>query len=213
MMVLSVRFNSEIRSIMDDKDIKIGLVIMASGLSKRFGRNKLMETLVDKPLIKWILDVTEGLFDKRVVVTRNADVKALCDALNIECILHELPHRNDTVRFGLSALMDDVNYCFFTPGDQPLISRESIVKLIHAAKEHKDKIIRTGFCDKSGAPAGFPKVFFDELLTLPEGKGGSLIIKNNQELVHSVEVEHEYELFDIDTVSDLKVVKDILNVQ
>ena len=68
---------------METKDIKIGLVIMASGLGKRFGRNKLMEELDNRPIVKWIIDSTDGLFDRRIVVTRSADVKLLCDGLEI----------------------------------------------------------------------------------------------------------------------------------
>ena len=194
----------------NENDIKIGLVIMASGLSKRFGRNKLIEDLGGKPLIKWIIDATEGLFDARVVVTRSEEVKALCDSLNIECILHKLPYRSDTVRIGLSALIENIEYCFFTPADQPLISRESLRNLITSAMEKKDKIIRTSFGDKVGAPVGFPIALFDNLLNLPEGKGGSLVVQNNQELVYTVEVFNEYELNDIDTVADLEWVYSLI---
>lgn len=198
---------------MATEDLKIGLVVMASGLGKRFGGNKLMEPLEGKPLIQWILDTTDDLFEKRVVVTRSDDVKALCDALSIDCILHELPNRNDTIRLGLSSLMDDIDYCFFTPGDQPLISKESIVKMINEVKNNSDMIIRTSFDSLVGTPVGFPRVFFDELLNLPKKTGGNYIIKKNIELVESVQVKNEYELWDIDTASDLSRVKSIRRVE
>ena len=190
-----------------EKELQIGLVVMASGLGKRFGGNKLMEIVEGKPLIKWILDSTENLFYKRIVVTRSAEVKALCDGLNIECIIHEYPNRNDTVRLGLSALIDDVDYCFFTPGDQPLIKRESIIRLIDEAKNQQDKIVRASFNNTVGSPVGFPKIYFSELLNLPEGKGGNFIVKENPTNVHNVEVNDEYELLDVDTVSDLEAIK------
>ncbi len=78
---------------MGTEKIKIGLVIMASGLGKRFGGNKLMEKLDNLPLIQWILDASEGIFDRRIVVTRSPEVKALCDERGTGCILHDLPHR------------------------------------------------------------------------------------------------------------------------
>ena len=93
-------------------------------------------------------------------------MKSLCDSLNVECIFHELPNRNDTIRLGLSSLMDEVDYCFFTPSDQPLIKRESISKMIAQAKSADGMIFRTCFGDKVGSPVGFPKAFFDELLKL-----------------------------------------------
>lgn len=198
-------------SSIEPNDIKIGLVIMASGLGKRFGGNKLVEKLGDKSLIKWIFDTTDNLFDKRVVVTRSLDVKGLCDISSIECIMHDFPGRNDTVRLGISALMDEVDYCFFTPGDQPLISKETVVSLIKKAKNNKDYIVRASYDDIVGAPVGFPKQFFNDLLSLPEGKGGNLIIKKNLQLVRTVETQHEYELWDVDTVDDLRRIKDVLH--
>ena len=42
---------------------QIGCVIMASGLGKRFGGNKLMADFHGKPMIQRSLNATEGLFD------------------------------------------------------------------------------------------------------------------------------------------------------
>lgn len=196
------------------KDIRTGLVIMASGLGRRFGGNKLMENLGDKPLIKWIMDSTEGLFDRRIVVTRSEDVKALCDSLNIQCILHALPNKNDTVRLGLSEIKEDIDWCFFVPGDQPLISKESITKLILAVSNNEDSndmIVRTSYGDTACSPMGFQKKYFDELLELPEGKGGNWIAQNYPEKVCTVDVQNEYELWDIDTVADLEKVKNVIS--
>ena len=195
---------------MENKDIRIGLVIMASGQGKRFGSNKLMEILESKPLVQWIIDITDGLFDKRVVVTRSIDVKELCDKLNVMCIYHEFPGRNDTVRLGLSAIMNEIDYCFFAPGDQPLIKRETILKLINASGTYSNKIIRTCYGDITGAPTGFPKELFTDLLNLPDKKGGNWVVNNNKSLVETVMARQEYELWDVDTVSDMEKIKKIL---
>lgn len=192
---------------MENKESRIGLVIMASGMSRRFGRNKLMEPLAGQPLIQWALNKTAGKFDKRVVVTRKQDVKKLCDEQNIPCIFHELPGRNDTVRLGLSALMNDIDYCFFMPADQPLISEDSLRTLVNAAKKSPDKIVRAGFQEAVGSPMGFPREYFDELLNLPEGKGGSVVAKKHSDRIQVVQVSAEYELFDIDTEEDLQKIK------
>lgn len=198
---------------MENKVIRTGLVIMASGLSKRFGSNKLMENLNNKPIINWIIDTTNDMFDKRVVVTRSLEVKSLCDDLKIQCVLHDLENRNDTVRLGLSELMDEVDYCFFVPGDQPLISRRTISNLIDKSIISEDNIVRTCFGNLVGAPVGFPKMFFDELLNLPIGKGGNWIVNNNLKSVKTVEVSDEYELWDIDTLSDLEKVNNVLKTK
>lgn len=195
---------------MENNRIKTGLVIMASGLGKRFGSNKLMESLGDKPLIKWVIDASEGLFDERVVVTRSEDVFKLCKNIGIKCIFHEFPGRNDTVRLGLSALMNDIDYCFFMQGDQPLISKESIDNMIMAANINNNLIVKASFNDVVGAPMGFPRKFFDDLLNLPDGKGGNFVAKNNADSVENIEVSNEYELYDIDTKEDLNEVINIV---
>ena len=53
---------------------RTGCVIMASGLGKRFGGNKLMADFHGKPMFLRAVEATEGLFDARVVVTRHGDV-------------------------------------------------------------------------------------------------------------------------------------------
>lgn len=187
-----------------ENNFKIGLVIMASGLGKRFGGNKLITNLGDKPLIKWILDVTADFFDKRIVVTRSSEIKELCDSYGIECIIHKLPNRNDTVRLGLTSLMNEIDYCFFVPADQPLLSETTVKKMIDEAKKYQDKIVRACYRETAGSPIGFPAVFFDELLNLPEGKGGNWLVNQKKEKVHLTEVDRECELYDVDTREDLE---------
>lgn len=189
---------------------RIGLVIMASGLGKRFGGNKLMEPLADKSVIEWILETTADVFDRRVVVTRSNAVKALCEELDIECIIHEQPYRSDTVRIGLSAMMDEIDHCFFTPADQPLIRRETIIDMVEQAKKSEGKIVRPAFQEVVGAPIGFPSKYFEELLDLPEGKGGGFVARKHISDVEYVSVKNEYELWDIDTTEDLEKIKNVI---
>lgn len=189
---------------------KFGLVIMASGLSKRFGSNKLMEPLLDKTVIEWILETVAGVFDRQIVVTRSMAVRDLCDRLGTDCIFHEQPYRSDTVRIGLSAMMGEIDYCFFTPADQPLIRRETIIDLVEQAKKSEDKIVRPAFKEVVGAPIGFPRKYFDELLNLPEGKGGGFVAKKYLSEMEYVSVKNEYELWDIDTAEDLEKIKKVI---
>ena len=58
--------------------LRLGCVIMASGMGTRFGGNKLMADFGGAPMIARILQATDGLFARRVVVTRHADVAAFC---------------------------------------------------------------------------------------------------------------------------------------
>ena len=176
----------------------VGCVIMASGLGKRFGGNKLMADFGGQPMIARILAATEGIFDRRVVVTRHEDVTLLCRKQGIEVVLHDLPNRNDTVRLGLEAV-GDVDGCLFCPGDQPLLRKETVAALVSDWKKEPDFICRAVFENQPGAPILFPKWVFSELLTLPEGKGGGILTQKYPERVRLHPVRDRLELIDVDT--------------
>ena len=218
----------------DNRTLKHGCIVMASGVGARFGGNKLMAELCDAPLVGHVVRATDGLFSRRVVVTRHADVALLCETLGAQVILHDEPCRNDTVRLGMEA-MDGCDTVTFVQGDQPLIRPASIVALLRAAERdaagaaRRDaaesdvagaakhdavgcnaaesgvaRIWRTSFDGVPGAPVLFPSWAFDELRSLPRGKGGGFVAKAHAEYVRTIEVSSEWELFDVDTRDDLE---------
>jgi len=180
----------------------IGCVIMASGLGKRFGGNKLMVDFHGRPMICRILDATEGIFAQRVVVTRSEEVASLCKDRGVRTVLHSLPHRSDTVRLGLEA-MAGTDRCMFATSDQPLLRRETIAALAVASKNDLDSIWRTSCEGIHGSPVVFPSWSFPELLNLPEGKGGGVVVKKYPERLRTVNVRDMYELKDVDSPEDL----------
>lgn len=180
----------------------IGCVIMASGLGRRFGGNKLMADFRGEPMIARILAATAFL-SHRVVVTRNEDVAAFCRDREIPVVLHALPYRSDTVRLGLEAL-PQVECCIFCPGDQPLLTGSTVEALAALHNVCPDCILRPIANDCPGAPILFPKLYFPELLSLPQGKGGSYVAKKHPEQVHYVPIRDACELLDVDTPEDLQ---------
>lgn len=183
-----------------------GCIIMASGLSTRFGSNKLMANLDGAPLIAHAIRACDGLFAKRVAVTRHEDVAQLCSNLDLEAILHDEPLRNDTVRLGMQA-MDGCDTVTFIQADQPLISSNTLAALLRSAEAHSEFIWRVGFQGTQGAPVLFPAWAFDELRALPPGKGGGFVAKAHAQRVRCMEAASEWELFDVDTVQDLEVLQ------
>lgn len=185
---------------------KTGCVIMASGLGKRFGGNKLMANFRGKPMIQWALDATDSLFSRRVVVTRHESIAELCKAQNVDVILHAFPHRNDTIRLGLEAL-GDLDACMFLPGDQPLLRRETVALLLESRKCNPNAIIRPVYEDIEGSPVLFPVWALPELMHLPEGKGGGLVMQNHPHEICRVSVRSPFELADVDTPETLTMLE------
>ena len=201
---------------MSETSRPIGCVIMASGLARRFGSNKLLADFGGRPLLCRALDATDTpQLACRIVVTRSAEVETLCQTLGVACLRHALPGRNDTVRLGLEALLTlqpGLAGCIFLPGDQPLLRRETVEALVCAfgsgtrtQKETERAIFRLAFQAENdpeplvGSPVLFERGYFSELCALPEGKGGNVLLKKYPEHVHTVYIADRNELADADT--------------
>lgn len=182
---------------LDDPFGKFGCVIMASGMGKRFGGNKLMARFRGKPMIQWALEATEGIFFRRVVVTRHETVRHLCEDMGVQVVLHDLPLRSDTIRLGLNAVGENMEGCLFCPGDQPLLRRQTVAAMALCAK-NDSAIWRIASGETVGSPVLFPARCFPALKTLPAGKGGGYVIRSGGEPVKTVQAGPE-ELLDIDT--------------
>jgi len=176
---------------------------MASGQGKRFGGNKLMADFAGQPLIARVLEATRDLFPRRVVVTRHRDVAQFCRARGIDVVLHDLPLRSDTVRLGLEAIGTDADGCLFCPGDQPLLSRETVADMVHAIGEDPRFIRQLRHGDTPAAPVFFPASCFEALRALPPGKGGGVLLKKYPEQVRYVPARDAFECMDVDTPDDL----------
>ena len=206
------------------KSLTVGCVIMASGLSRRFGANKLLADFCGQPMLCRTFAATAAPgISARIVVTRSEEVQALCRAQGVPVLLHSLPGRNDTVRLGLSALLEqlpELSGCMFLPGDQPLLRRETVEAMTALfcreqpspaewQKETEREIFRLAhrFINDPnplvGSPVLFSKRYFSELRILPEGKGGSVLLRKYPERVHNIFIGDRNELLDADTPESL----------
>ena len=182
---------------------KIGCVIMASGLARRFGSNKLLHDFHGEPVMCRILETMAAApLAARVVVTRHPEIRDLCEARQIPVVLHDLPEQSDTVRLGVEYLLEacpEMTGCMFAASDQPCLTVQSVTNLCAAFEDAPEKIWRLSWQGTVGNPVLFPKSTFAELLNLPVGKGGGAVVKKHPELVDTVEVANERELVDVDT--------------
>ena len=182
---------------------RIGCVIMASGMARRFGSNKLLHEFRGAPIITRILDTMAAApLAAKVVVTRHPEIRNICKTKNIPVLLHDLPEQSDTVRLGVEYLLENcpgMTGCMFAASDQPCLTVDSIKKLCHAFEDAPENIWRLAWQGTVGNPVLFPHPCFDELLHLPVGKGGGAVIKKHPDLVRTVEVDNERELIDVDT--------------
>lgn len=247
----SIKSRSDVLLIdIDNTFSSISCIIMASGMSKRFGTNKLLASFNNNTLFENAINISHFVnFGETLAVTRHDELVQICEREHIHCIKHNMPYRNDMVRLGVSHILKEAccqkNNCpqgiLFLPSDQPLITKTSLQLLcllfIYYNSSHfacnnadkssnannnysnnnysnnnysnnnnnnnKKKICRLAFNENAGAPVIFPECYYNELLTLPQGKGGGFIAKKHPAQVVLVPAQDEYELYDIDTPDDL----------
>ena len=232
----------------DNTFSSISCIIMASGMSKRFGTNKLLAPFNNNTLFKNAINISRFVsFGKTLAVTRHEELVHICEREHIHCIKHNMPYRNDMVHLGVSHILKETHRhkscctqgILFLPSDQPLITKTSLQLLCllfiyynnsyfacnstdkssNANNDYSNnnysnndysnnnnnnnKICRLAFNENAGAPVIFPACYYNELLTLPQGKGGGFIAKKHPAQVILVPAQDEYELYDIDTPDDL----------
>lgn len=187
-----------------DRTYTPGCVILASGLGRRFGpQGKLLADYRGRPLLGWALEATGGCFDpeRRVVVTRSEEAAAFCRRQGVRVVVHDLPHRSDTIRLGLRAL-GQVDGCLFCPADQPLLGPETVQALTLCAAHDPAAVWRAARGKQAGAPVLFPKKLFPRLMALQPGQGGRSVLQDAPCPVRLLETGAR-ELLDVDTPADL----------
>ena len=191
--------------------MNIGCILMASGVSVRYGRNKLLEEIDGRAVILHAADSLIGAGLAPLAVTRSAEVKALLDRAGIRCVLHDGPRKCDTMRAGLENLPADLSGYLFMPADQPLALPESLKRLVEAFLEDPSRAVRLGYGDAVGSPVIFPANCRDALMRYTGDRGGMDVLRTNRIPCDTVQSAHPWELWDIDTPEDMARIKAIKN--
>jgi xanthine dehydrogenase accessory factor len=179
----------------------INAIIMASGFSRRMGRNKLLLLYEGKPLIDHVIDHVSGSGLERVfLVSGSEEVLERGRLKHISTIFNGSAEagQSESVKAGILNSPECEGYMFFA-GDQPLLDEDTIRLLADSFRSNPDSIVVPVFEGRKGSPVIFPARFRDELLALEGDTGGRDLLKAHPDSVLKVEVREASMLFDIDT--------------
>ncbi|WP_294521810.1 nucleotidyltransferase family protein [uncultured Pseudoflavonifractor sp.] len=187
--------------------MKIALVLMASGAGRRFGANKLLQTVDGLPLVRRVMAACPPeLFAPALVVSRYPEILSLAEELGYTPIFNSGADEgiSATVRLGTAAAQAaGADGALFAVADQPWITRASVERVMAAFSSHPDTIPALGWQGKKGNPCLFPREFFPELSALTGDTGGGAVIKAHRDRLRLVEAGNPAELLDVDTPADL----------
>lgn len=193
-------------------------VIMASGVSARYNeagggsQNKLLLPFGGKTVIEAVISALPDNLSKKLVVTRSTRIAELSHRNGCTAVLHSKPCRADTIRLGL-AYSKGARGCLFLVGDQPLLSRASVERILAEAKRHPQSIVRLRSGETEGNPVWFPETLFPALSALEQNETGAQVIKNSGAEIRYVEADSPHELLDIDTPRDYELLLELLKAR
>lgn len=184
-------------------------IVMAAGVGKRFGANKLLADFAGKPLFRWALEaIDKACFSEVIVVTGHEPVAAAAEELGFRVVCNDRPEEgvSRTVRLGLQAAGACSGALFMT-ADQPLLSAETLRQLVQRFAKEPQYIYAAAHDSVRGNPCLFPREFFEELSALQGDTGGAAVIRKHPERLRLAEVP-EWELFDCDTPETMAICRE-----
>lgn len=180
----------------------ISAIIMASGFSRRMGKNKLLMKYNDKFLIEYTLDtISKFDFKEKIIVTQYEKIKEIGENLNFKVVINKQPNNgiSESIKLGIKNCDKSKGYMFFV-SDQPLLDKNDIEKLIKEFEKDTSFIIIPKYKESFGNPVIYPKKYKEQILNLEGDKGGKSIIKSSDKIKYVNVCENT--LFDIDNIND-----------
>lgn len=184
-------------------------VILAAGLSKRFGGKKLLEKVNNKSMVLHVTDLISSLdFDQRILVYSDEEVfkevTANCkESSKFLFLLNEQAANglSTSIKLAVKNLRNDKTEdgIMFFVADQPFIDTLTVKRLIEAFHQGKGSIIVPIYGENRGNPVIFSHKWVEQLKNLEGDVGGRSIIRQNPEEVWEVPIMDSTIGKDIDT--------------
>ena len=195
---------------------RISAILLAAGLSKRLGRNKLLLPLGDEAVVrKTAKAVLASAVSEVILVTghEEAMVKRAVEDLDVRFIHNPryAEGQSTSMIAGIKAASKDAEAYLFVLGDQPLLT-PGIVNGVIALyeKSRPDALVAApAFEGRRGNPALFAASLRDELLRTSGDAGGRGIIQRleteSPEKIVFLKLRNDDIFLDIDTEEDYEL--------
>ena len=177
-------------------------IILASGLSRRMGSDKLLLPVDGIAIVERVMQAADAsLLDDIIVVYQNPVVRKLAESYRIRQVYNPdaAQGQSASVNAGVLAALHDTHAYMFLPGDQPRLDSATINILIDAWQNRNDHIIVPVYGGRRGSPVIFPVQLRDRLLALEGDMGGRAVIEQASEMVHCIDMPDADAGIDIDT--------------
>ena len=188
-------------------------IILAAGISTRFGRPKQLLKFRGKLLMEWVVNAASKSRLHDVYLVLGYRYREIIDALGKfrhDPKMHVvINHRyregqGSSIKAGLLKIGDRYPSVMFLVADQPMLDTGTIDLLLDRFWQSDKDICIPVFKGQPGNPTIFTKRMYTKILQLREDAGARSIVNDNPGDVLRVAINNPSALVDIDTRSDLK---------
>jgi molybdenum cofactor cytidylyltransferase len=191
--------------------LKIELILLAAGKSKRFGGIKQLTDINGQPMIchclsqfrqsgQWIDGITNGY----VVLGSNAELIAqvLPTTINKHVASYWQQGMGQTLAESMQIIASDTTHVLIALADQVAINQPIIMSMLEESVSHPAHIVAAEYAGRVGAPAIFPRQYFSQLSQLTGDIGAKALLQEYPKQTISLVIPEA--AFDIDIPEDLK---------
>jgi molybdenum cofactor cytidylyltransferase len=197
----------------------VSTVVLAAGMSTRMGRNKLLLSFRDKPLVVHAVDTLLASKVGEIIVVLGHEFEKVWDQLKAyagqvsneaqrsRVRLVSNPDYRDglstSVRTGVQAVSAEAGAIMIYLADQPLIEPGDVDRIIAAfaaAKAENKTIVVPFFKGERGNPVILDATLRDSILGIAGDVGCKGVIKRYPEQVYAIEMENDHVVRDVDDV-------------
>ena len=168
----------------------IAAVMLAAGLARRMGRQKLLLQLQGKPVVRWSVEHIVSHVEDVVVVTGPDDtaIRQALEDLTVRFAVNPRPQdgQGTSIATGIAALKPWTTAALVALGDQPRMPATVVPALLEALRRSGKAIVAPVYQGVQGTPVVFSSEVFAELRTLKGDAGARAVVKENPERVEIV---------------------------
>ncbi len=186
---------------------KVTAILLAAGMSRRMGANKLFLAYKDKPIVQHVLETIKRIrVDERVVVSSEISIDKLRDLIDSDMVLIDNPEYQTGMTSSIKAGVKHANPehgVMICLADQPLITVENYDQCLDTYQREIQKDEKVIVVPYSGNTKGNPVIFSpfwrQAILDHSAPEGCKEIIQVNKSHVVRVDLENDGIVIDVDT--------------
>jgi len=194
-------------------------IILAAGMSQRFGRPKQLLELNNKLLLEWVLDAALASRLAKVVLVLGHEHPKIIQALGLNSNRPRLQvvinpryreGQSSSLRAGLLAIQPPISSVMFLLGDQPMLKSATIDHMLDRFW-HSDRDIGVPVWQgQRGNPTIFSRAMYCSLMAIEGDIGARQVIGAHRKRVLSIELDDPLGFADIDSAQDYEELQKLL---